>query len=246
MRSRLFAATLVLVTAAFLSTTTLRTTARADDDKRVRVGKSDESAKSKPAKSKPAKSKPAKSKPAKSSAPDPIGDDAAADAPKPISVALLAGYGHGFDLPLDINPFGIGFGVRGGYNFDALYVGARFMFFLGESKELVGAEVSANAITLGLEAGYDLSLYRDVLFFRPELGVGLVVAAAEAMAAGVAGQPGDSIDDSSEDVYIAPGFALFVRVGERSFLGMDVQLPIISVDDPVVELTILGTAGMRF
>jgi len=167
------------------------------------------------------------------------------DRPKPITVALLGGYGYALQAPSDVNPFGIGFGVRGGYNLDAFYLGARFMFFLGDSEGIADVEVSANSMTLGLEGGYDIGLFGDSLVLRPELGFGLFSASIEAMSeqSGGAQVP---IDESSEDLYVAPGFALLVRLSERVFIGVDTQLPIIFDDDIVVEVTVLGTAGMRF
>lgn len=160
---------------------------------------------------------------------------------KPISVALLAGYGLALNEPNHLNPFGVGFGVRGGYNLGSFYLGARFLFFLGDSEKIAGVDTSANSITLGLDAAYDLALIDRRLFVRPELGGGLVVQAAETMTA--AEQP---MDESSEVLYIAPGLALLVNVGQRSFLGVDAQLPIIFDDETVLELTMMATAGMRF
>lgn len=165
--------------------------------------------------------------------------------PKPISVALLGGYGYSLEAPSDVNPFGIGFGVRGGYNLGSFYLGARFMIFLGDSEENAGVEVSANSITIGLEAGYDLGFFDDYLVIRPELGLGLFSASIESMTNGSGGGQ-VPIDESSEDLYIAPGLGLLARLSHRVFIGADVQLPIIFDDEIAVELTVLGTAGMRF
>jgi hypothetical protein len=164
--------------------------------------------------------------------------------PKLITVALLGGYGYALEAPSDVNPFGAGFGVRGGYNLDAFYLGARFMIFLGDSEQIEGVEVSANSITIGLEAGYDIGLFDDFLVVRPELGFGLFSASIEAMA--VSGGSQVPIDESSEDLYIAPGLALLMRISDRVFVGVDGQLPIIFDDDIVVETTVLLTAGMSF
>ena len=175
-------------------------------------------------------------------------DEAAAaeddGAPKAISVALLGGYGYALEAPSDVNPFGVGFGVRGGYNLEGFYLGARFMFFIGDAEAIAGVEVSANSITLGLEAGYDIGMFGDFLVLRPELGFGLFSASIEATTEQGGGQV--PIDESSEDLYVAPGFVLLARVSERVFIGADVQLPIIFDDEIVLEGTLLGTAGMRF
>jgi hypothetical protein len=162
--------------------------------------------------------------------------------PKPISVALLAGYGHTVNADDHLNPLAVGFGVRGGYNFSELYVGLRFMFFLGDSERVAnGVETSRNAMTLGLELGYDIALLEDVLFVRPELGSGLMIIEGESMAADATAMNG-----SSEDLYIAPGTALFVNVGQRSFLGLDLQAPIVFSTDIEVAMTALASGGMRF
>jgi hypothetical protein len=164
--------------------------------------------------------------------------------PMPISVSLLGGYGHTFNADDHLNPLGIGFGVRGGYNFSDLYVGLRFMFFLGDSESMGGGvETSASAMTLGLELGYDIALWDDVLFVRPEVGSGLMIIEGESMDTAMAAVP---INGSSEDLYIAPGAALFVNVGQRSFLGLDVQAPIVFSTDTEVALTMLAIVGMRF
>jgi len=165
---------------------------------------------------------------------------------KPISVALLAGYGLSLSTPNHLNPFGIGFGVRGGYNLGSLYLGARFLFFLGDSEEIAGVEASANSITLGLETGYDLELIEQALVLRPEVGGGLVVQSAESMISNASAGTEMPMDESSEVLYIAPGLALLVKVGRRSFVGVDVQVPIIFDRETVIELTMLATGGLRF
>lgn len=191
---------------------------------------------------------------AKKAAANPRQDDAEGDdAPKVISVSLLAGYGHTFDAHQQLNPLAVGFGVRGGYNIDALYLGLRFMFFLGDSEDTaigVGSEVemveiSANSMTLGIEGGYDLALVSDWLVVRPEVGVGLVIGSAETMDIG-SGPASPTDDQSSEDLYIAPGLALLVNLSDRVFAGFDAQLPIVFDSETELALTVFALAGMRF
>lgn len=165
------------------------------------------------------------------------------DALKPIRVALVAGYGEMFDPPGELNPLGVGFGVSGGYHLASFYLGARFMFFLGESERVSGAQISANALTIGLEAGYELTLIDALLRVRPEVGVGLIVTSAEAMTATSTSM---SRDESSEDLYIAPGLAVLFDVSERVFVGIDAQLPIVLDGAGTIAQTTLATAGMRF
>jgi hypothetical protein len=81
-----------------------------------------------------------------------------------------------------------------------------------------------------------------VLVLRPELGVGLGIVEGESME----GSATATANGSSEDLYIAPGAALLLNVGERSFIGVDLQAPIVFADDIEVALTMLAVAGMHF
>lgn len=185
------------------------------------------------------------------------GDDVAADdgdadggasggPAKPISVALLLGYGLNLDSDAtgDLNPFGLGFGVRGGYNIDEIYVGARILFFLGESEStLGGGEASFNELTLGLVGGYDLEM--SGLLVRPELGLGLAISSAEISVVGLPG--GGTQDFSSEDIYVAPGVTVLHDLSPDMFVGGELSIPIILADpDAVLGLTIMLTGGMAF
>src|SRR5688572_5655094 len=87
-------------------------------------------------------------------------DAAPASGPaKPISAGLLLGYG--ISLEDGPNGWGLGFGLRGGYNLDAIFLGARFVYYLGESQDVPAGiastiEVSFNIWELGIEGGYDI------------------------------------------------------------------------------------------
>jgi hypothetical protein len=154
------------------------------------------------------------------------------------------GYGLDLDAPElgngdTMNGFGLGFGVRGGYNIDAIYLGARFVFFLGDSIDEMGAEASFNVMTIGIEGGYDIDLGGIIL--RPELGLGLAILSQEITVAGF------TVDGSAEDIYIAPGAAVLGCISDSIFIGGDIQFPIILADpDAVIGLTIMANGGMRF
>jgi opacity protein-like surface antigen len=169
----------------------------------------------------------------------PVAEEAAADggAKKPISVALLVGYG--VSLEDGPNPWGLGFGARGGYNLDKIYLGARFVFYLGSSEDVstgVGTiEQSINVWELGIEGGYDVALGSTVTL-RPELGLGLAGSSVDA--------GGFSV--SSTDFFLAPGASLLFDVSDSVFLGVDVRLQLILADETVKGIPILATGGMRF
>jgi opacity protein-like surface antigen len=158
----------------------------------------------------------------------PAADSAAAgdSGSKPISVGLLLGYGISFES--GPNALGFGFGARGGYNFDKLYLGARFNFYLGEDP--------VNIWELGIEGGYDVSL-GDKLTLRPEIGLGLASVTVDL-------GPFGSASDS--EFYIAPGASLLYDVTDSVFVGLDVRLLLVLSDPMFKGLPILATGGMRF
>lgn len=173
-----------------------------------------------------------------------LADDGDDGPDRPITVGLLAGYG--LDLSgADLNPYGIGFGVRGGYSLDALYLGARFMFFLGESEDVTIAgetiEMSSNLMTIGAEVGYDLELSDRGITLRPEIGLGLALSSGEG-----ADTAGNMVDTSSTDFYVAPGASLLFCLGTNVFTGLNVQVPIVFAEELGTGLTLLGILGLRF
>jgi hypothetical protein len=162
----------------------------------------------------------------------PAGED------KRVSVALLLGYGLDLsDKTGGINPYGLGFGIRGGYDITPeFYLGAQFTYFLGGSEEFDfgggfgSVELSYNIMLLGLEAGYNLAL-SDTFTLRPTLGLGLALAGG---------------DGDGSDIFFAPGAVGMFDVSDSIFVGLDVRLPIILAEETLLSLSFLATAGMRF
>lgn len=156
---------------------------------------------------------------------------------KPFSVGLLLGYGIAFD---DFNVWGLGFGVRGGYNLVAadlpeVYVGARFMYYLGEDP--------VNHWELGIEGGYELTV--DPVLIRPALGLGLANVTVEIPANPFIAS--SSSDTASETyLYIALGGTVTYNIDEQFFVGGEMNLQFILADETLTALTILANGGMRF
>lgn len=159
---------------------------------------------------------------------------------KPISVGLLLGYGIGLDLKGGPNPWGLGFGARGGYNIGQVYLGARFVFYLGSSKDVPTgfggtASASLNVWELGIEGGYDIPV-GDALAIRPEIGLGLASINADI----------GGLSDSSSKFYIAPGVSVLYDVSDNIFLGVDARFQLITSDPTAKAIIFLANGGMRF
>jgi hypothetical protein len=143
---------------------------------------------------------------------------------KPITLGLLLGYGLDLEENFAVNPWGIGFGARGGYNVGPVFLGGRFVFYLGE-------EVS-NIWEIGFEAGYDIK--GGAMTVRPGFGFGLANVV---------------IDDieSQSDGYLAPGLSLLFDLSRDIFVGLDGRVQFILSDPEAVEaIILLGNLGMRF
>lgn len=112
----------------------------------------------------------------------------------------------------DLNPYGIGIGVNGGYTLDmGLFVGAQFDYFFGgsESQELLGieTEVNVNVYDLMGVVGYDLGLSPGFVL-RPQAGLGLTFASGEVCIA-------DECEsgDTESNFTIAPGVKALYNIG---------------------------------
>src|SRR5690349_11911109 len=162
---------------------------------------------------------------------------------KPISVGLLLGYG--ISLEDGGNPWGLGFGLRGGYNIDAIFLGARFVYYLGETEEAGGYEASVNIWELGLEGGYDIAA--GPVIIRPGLGLGIASFNLSAELPGVFGTGNMTVDDSEINPYFALGGSVLYDIDDTFFIGGDLRLKIVIGDNGDGKaLTIFANGGMRF
>jgi hypothetical protein len=103
---------------------------------------------------------------------------------------------------LELNPYGLGVGLRGGVTLPAsLYLGASFDYFFGESATILGIETSASRLQLMAHLGYDLGLGPFTL--RPSLGLGMSDISVE-----VAG-----LEESESDFVASPGAEFLIGLG---------------------------------
>lgn len=160
---------------------------------------------------------------------------------KPITVALLLGYGFMTDRRGGgADPYTFMAGLRGGYTFDfKLYAGLYYNYYLGESRtgETQGSgieqETTANYMHFGAEVGYDAEL--GPVQIRPslQLGIALLLTDVEGGAT-----------DSFSDFMLAPGITV-VHPIDDFFIGGDLRGQIVT-GDGASGITVAATGGMRF
>jgi hypothetical protein len=160
------------------------------------------------------------------------------DPSKGFRIGALIGYGLSLE---DVNPWGPGFGLQAGYDLGVFVIGARFVYYLGESveipsinvfQEVTGSEsVTVNVWELGVDAGFDLAVSPAVTV-RPGLGIGFASVAS----------------GSQSDLYgaISPGAALLFAATDSFYVGLDARFQVVLSDPEAIKsLIFLAAAGVR-
>jgi hypothetical protein len=143
----------------------------------------------------------------------------------------------------DLNPYGVGLGVNGGYTLDmGLFVGGAFDYYLGgsEDQELLGTKVEANVNVYDLMGvvGYDIGVSPE-LVVRPQLGVGIAWAKGEVCLGN------DCQSDSESNFAIAPGAKILYSLGTAYLSGEVSYTKIFQDENP--DAIVLGIgAGAAF
>jgi hypothetical protein len=152
---------------------------------------------------------------------------AAAEAAPPFTADTPSAAGralYGLDLSdWNANPYGPGFGLRGGYTLSlGVYVGGSFEYFFGAREKEGGSEYSANVWQLRGEVGYEFGL-TPALVLRPQLAVGAARWQREdCFGESLAG--GEScVETSATDMTVAPGAVALFDLG-LLFLSAELQL----------------------
>jgi hypothetical protein len=166
-----------------------------------------------------------------------------------IELGISAGYGFkvGDADWATLNPYSVGFGIRGGMTFiNHLYVGLGFVYHLGEndirynavtgSQTSTQSAVSQNYMLAYAEGGWDIWLGDWIL--RPSMWLGMGFALVDPyMTLGVL--------QTVTDFLFAPGIDLYYTVGGGWFVGGDARW-IFVTGDGAKGLDFFGVLGMRF
>lgn len=181
-----------------------------------------------------------KEKPKPLDTPAPVvekGDD------RPWSVGLAAGWALKLDRAtgnLGTDPYGLGAGVRGGYEFDfKLYLGVYFMWYLGSSNSGSTQRVNnsvrethANYWQFGIDVGYDWWIADIIIRPSMEIGYGIAVTDATGRTTSVA------------DFMIGPGLTV-IYPWDNVFIGGELRANVVT-GNGVAGLLIAAQFGFRF
>lgn len=154
------------------------------------------------------------------------------------SIQLGLGFRYGIEMNEgDLNPWGIGLGINGGYTLpNAVYLGGNIEYFFGDSAgdDINGA--SANIWQLSAEGGYDIGL-GPIFVLRPKLGLGLANIHAKACVLGACASANES------DFALFPGVTFMVMPPGFN-LSADVRYELVFSDQ--TEKALLLAFGIGF
>jgi len=166
------------------------------------------------------------------------------------NIGLMAGYGlrMGSGLVKTINPYGLGFGLQGDYEFDShLVVGIGGEYFLGGSDTPPNNEgvatrvsVSQNYILAHALVGYNWWLTRE-LILRPSLWAGSAIALVPSSHSNPSG--------SIVSFLLAPGLTMHYILGVTGwYFGGDLRfnIPLGRTIESVSGFLVLLSLGKRF
>jgi hypothetical protein len=156
--------------------------------------------------------------------------------------ALQFGLGFRYGAELndsDLNPWGTGIGLEGGYTLPVLpiYVGGNAEYFFGGTLESPLADFEANIWQISAEGGYDIGI-GDNFVVRPKLGLGYAFVSTEACIV----ETGCSSESDSKPL-IAPGAKLMLFLSSFQ-LSFDARYAIVT-SDPAAKAFIFS-AGIGF
>ena len=162
---------------------------------------------------------------------------------RPISIGIAAGYALKLDRAtggLAADPYGLGAGLRGGYELDfKLYLGVYFMWYLGSStsgstQRIMNSvrETHANYWQFGIDVGYDWWVADIIIRPSMELGMGIAVTDATGRTTSVS------------DFMFGPGITV-IYPWDNLFIGGELRGNVVT-GNGVAGLLIAAQFGMRF
>ncbi|HEX7480325.1 MAG TPA: hypothetical protein VF331_21170 [Polyangiales bacterium] len=170
----------------------------------------------------------------------PVGDG------RGVEIGLLLGWGFPTDKAFATSPYGLGFGLRAGYEFDFhLFTGLGFEYYLGSSDTLQrsgggnaqgSVKSSSNYMFLHTEVGYDF--WFDKVILRPSAWLGL----------GFGRQDPDPLVNGPKThvgFLLAPGMSVLYTM-DSVFIGGDFRVHLIAGGTGSSAVALYGTAGLRF
>jgi hypothetical protein len=153
----------------------------------------------------------------------------------------LGGYAASTDENHNVNPFGVGLGLSAGVTLPVMpiYVGGRFVYYLGDSASFsqsgVGLKLDSHYVMYGVDLGYDAELGPIVL--RPGLGIGRATLENSSTTLGV------EVSSSDSSLYLAPSIALIIKLG-LIYVSGELRYSALTESDHPDNVSLLAGLGL--
>lgn len=165
---------------------------------------------------------------------------ASADTLPTVYAGLIGGYSPSTG-DTEVDPMGVALGARGGLTIPMtdLYVGALFLYHMGDSATVLNVETTLSSFMLGGEIGYEIGV--PFITLRPSIGLGLNNTSADVE--GTIAGFGASGSTSEGDFYISPGINAMLTFGVI-YAGAEVRYNGVFSDEVPDSLSLLGSLGV--
>ena len=180
---------------------------------------------------------------------EPAAEDSGESASMRVSLGALVGAGFALDDTVgNVNAEGFGIGAQAGINLDKIFLGARFLYYLGDTSALPTGDLSMNTWLVAAEGGYDFDL--SALILRPSLALGLITRIVDQPPMFTSPATGGFIGGSGGNApqfafYAAPGASLLLPIS-MLYVGVDARVPFAIGNRTYVAMDFLGMIGLRF
>ncbi len=150
---------------------------------------------------------------------------------------LLGGYAASSQQHQELEPYGGAIGASAGVTLPVLpiYLGARMVWFVGNTETLAALVVNRHYLLYGVDVGYDAII--GPLVLRPSVGIGRATLEDRVMNSGL------TLSSSDNSLYIAPGFGLLVKL-LLLYVGAELRYNALTASHQVNSVSLLASFGL--
>jgi hypothetical protein len=154
-----------------------------------------------------------------------------------IYAGLLGGYASTTEKHESVESYGVALGASAGVTLPVLpiYLGARAIWFLGDTGTVQALELNRRYTLYGIDLGYDAILGPIVL--RPSLGIGSATLRNSIKSSGL------TVSSNDSSLYFAPGVGLIVKLA-LIYVGAELRYNALTESKQFNSVSMLASLGL--
>jgi hypothetical protein len=154
-----------------------------------------------------------------------------------IYAGLLGGYAATTEKHQSVEAYGGAIGASAGLTLPIvpIYLGARFLWFLGDTGTVAALELNRHYVLYGVDLGYDAIF--GPLVLRPSLSVGRATLENSIKGAGL------TLSSNDSSLYVAPGVGLVVKL-LLVYVGVELRYNALTASKQFDSASLLASAGL--